>query len=286
MQEYPLISVIVSIYNIADYLNRAIESIIRQTYKNLEIILVNDGSEDDSLEVCQSYAKNDKRIVIIDKINEGLSSARNAGINLAKGEYLFFLDGDDFVHLQIIESLYISSQYNNADISICKFITTNVEEKLLWKNEINKKQIINKMKVNTQTEAIDQLLLGDKYVEFTVVWNKLFRKEVFYNVRFPIGKIHEDDFVMYKLFSYANIINYLDIELYCYVRRLGSITNRGFSEKEFDKVEAFRQRADYMIQKKECIEKSILTYLWCYEDYIQKYKQSQIYDKKQYKYNT
>lgn len=283
VQENPLVSVIVSIYNIADYLERCITSIIGQTYNHLEIILVNDGSEDDSLRICQSFAEKDKRIIIIDKPNGGLSDARNAGIDIAKGEYLFFVDGDDFVHLQIIESLLYSSKCTCADITICQFISVDCDEKLPLEKYIDEVKIREKTSVNTQMEAVKQLLLGEKYVEFTVVWNKLFRKEVFSGVRFPIGKIHEDDFVMYRLFFNAEVINYLEIELYCYVRRVGSITNCGFSEKMFDKVEAFKQRANFLIQKNECVTEAVLSYLWCYEDYIRRYRQTYQKNRKQHR---
>jgi len=119
-----LISIIVPIYNVEIYLEKCLNSIINQTYKNIEILLINDGSSDNSLRICKKYQKKDKRIVLINKKNGGLSSARNAGIDKASGNYLLFIDSDDYIEIDMIEKLYNNIKSNNADISICNFFIT------------------------------------------------------------------------------------------------------------------------------------------------------------------
>ena len=176
-----LVTVIIPVYNVEKYINRCLDSVIRQTYKNLEIIIVNDGSTDNSGKMCDEYAKLDNRIIVIHKDNGGLSQARNIGIEKSTGEYICFIDSDDYVELNMIEDLYNACAKN--------------EVKMVWANKFreleNGKIFIDKTHeqecIIDRKQAYNNILLHD-----TTVCDKLFKKELFNNVRFPIGKLYED----------------------------------------------------------------------------------------------
>lgn len=197
-----LISVIVPIYNVEKYLNKCIESIINQSYSNLEIILVDDGSKDSSGIMCDSYILKDKRIKVIHKENGGLSDARNVGLDKAKGEYIVFIDSDDWIDEKMIEILYNIIKKNNSDISICDYFLAYNEEIQTQKEDI---EIINLSNI----EALKTIYDKDLGVCMIVAWNKLYKRNLFKDdIRYPYGKIHEDEFTTYKLLYKAkkNII--------------------------------------------------------------------------------
>ena len=231
------VSVIVPIYNVERYVEKTIVSIINQSYKDLEIILVNDGSTDNSLKICRDFAKIDDRIIVLDKKNGGLSDARNYGIEKSKGEYILFVDGDDYIHYQMVEILYNCAQKSSSDMVICNFTRVNENE-----NTVDTKIDLNQLKnINTytNTEALHKLFISDTYLIFSVAWNKLYKRSLFHEVRFPYGKIHEDEFTSYKLIDLADKIGYINIPLYYYVRREGSIVSSGITDRSFQKVEAY-----------------------------------------------
>lgn len=265
------ISVIVPIYNVEKYVEKTIISIINQSYKDLEIILVNDGSEDNSLKICQDYAKIDNRIIVLNKKNGGLSDARNYGLDNAKGDYILFVDGDDYIHYQMIEILYTCAQKSSSDIVVCNYTRINENENTIDK-QIELKQIAN-LNTYTNTEALSKLFKDDTHVIFTVVWNKLYIKTLFDEIRFPFGKIHEDDFTSYKLLDMAKKIGYINIPLYYYVKRNGSILSSGLNEKSFQKVDAYIERANYCIKNEKVVTEAINALLWLYGSYIKEYKQ-------------
>ncbi len=212
-----LISIVVPIYNVADYLDRCIKSIVDQTYRNLEIILVNDGSKDNSGEICEKWRKRDKRIIVIHKKNGGLSSARNAGIEIASGKYIAFIDSDDYVSKDMYYELYQRLIENESDIIICgrEYIWDNGKTYFRYHYDgrienYNSKQAIKEM---------------NSFKKFDMAaWDKLYKIELFENIRFPEGKLSEDYYIMYKLFLKSNRITYYAYPLYYYYQRQNSIT--------------------------------------------------------------
>lgn len=235
----PLVSIIVPIYKVEPYLQRCLDSIVNQTYTNLEIILVDDGSPDGCPQICDEYATRDKRIVVIHKENGGLSSARNAGLDVCKGEYISFVDSDDWVEKNYIESLLYIAIKENADITIGEnFISRN-------KNiSINKSY---NTKVYISKDAIFHLLKNN-HIAFTVSWGKLYKRELFSSLRFPIGKYHEDEFTTYILFYNSKKIAYTSEILYYYDQRAGSIVS---TRHPWDVLEYLEQRYIFFKEKRE-----------------------------------
>lgn len=243
MKKNDLISVIVPVYNVERYLNRCIDSIINQTYKKLEIILIDDGSTDNSKKICNEYANENKKIKAIFKKNGGLSDARNKGIESATGKYITFVDPDDYVEKNFIETMYNNIIKYNADISIVGF--KNVYEK---KNNNEENKVDDRgIKFYNSKEAIEKLF--DKNSFNNYAWNKLYKKSLFDSIKFPVNKKMEDLGTMYKLFSLAKKIIYQNIELYNYVIRDGSITNNKNIKFYQDMYELARERYFFI---KEC----------------------------------
>jgi len=233
-----IISVIVPIYSVEKYLSRCIESIINQTYRNIEIILVNDGSPDNCGQICDEYAKKDERIYVIHKKNGGLSDARNAGLKIAKGEYISFVDSDDWIHEKYIEKLYDLITKSNADISMCDFIKTSDDN---VKVDNSNEEITEYSNI----EALDLLMGGKLNVQFVVSWGKLYKRRLFENIKFPIGRIHEDEFTTYKLLYKAKKIVFTTSKLLFYWQREDSIMGTGEYniKNRLDALDAFEERA-------------------------------------------
>lgn len=209
-----LISVVVPIYNVEKYLKSCIDSIINQTYKNLEIILVDDGGTDKCPHICDEYENKDQRIKVIHKENGGLSDARNAGIKQAKGQYISFVDSDDDISPYMYNKLYKNIKQYNADISVCNYVFIYDGNKY---NQGKTNQTISM----TSEEALDMLYDTNKYGNFA--WNKLYKTTLFNDIKFPYGKKYEDIFVMHELYNKANKLVFLDEGLYNYYSRESSI---------------------------------------------------------------
>ena len=244
MKNSDLISVIVPVYKVEEYLDRCVESIVNQTYMNLEIILVDDGSPDDCPQMCDDWAKKDNRIKVIHKENGGLSDARNTGLDIAQGEYIGFVDSDDYIHPKMYELLYKSIVSNNADMSICD--TRIVDED--GNSIINKNLFSPFVQKNISGKTVlEQKLFEKEGWKWIVVWPKLYTKCLFENVRFPNGKINEDEFIAQDIFvNCANLVC-VNEQLYCYVQRSGSITNNNFSVQNFDALEAMLRRLSFYL---------------------------------------
>ena len=241
----PLISVIVPIYNVERYLNTCVDSIANQTYSNLEIILVDDGSPDKSPEICDEYARTDVRVKVIHQKNGGLSAARNAGIDIAQGEFLTFIDSDDFVACNYVELLYKGIVEFDADISIASFCTfTNEDELKISRNELSFVEIA-KDECFRRYGALNAGLS----MPFISACNKLYKKDFFTSIKFPIGKLYEDAFSTYKLLDKASKIVFTPSKLYFYRINPQSILGQSFKEKHLDMVEAFRSGFDFFNQK-------------------------------------
>lgn len=232
MDNSKLISVIIPVYNIKGFLRRCIHSVINQSYTNLEIILVDDGSTDGSEKICDSFSRKDLRIRVIHKKNGGLSSARNAAINVSNGAYLFFLDGDDFVDRNCLQNLYENLLFFNTDMSVCSYY-------YYTKQKVKKFGTQSIKTILTKEEAINIIGRGR---EFTAsAWGKLYKKELFYNLRYPNNKLCEDQFVMYDILLRCHSVYFNSDPLYFYTIRENSIMNSKSAIQMSDVIDAARR---------------------------------------------
>lgn len=240
----PLVSVIVPVYNVERYLPACVESILGQTHRNIEVILVDDGSSDGCGSLCDRYAARDRRVRVIHQANKGLSAARNAGFDAAEGEFVAFVDSDDAVSPLFVETLLggvvaeipKSGSSSSVDIVQCGFCRERQElERPL--GEVAYERL-------TGLQASERLQF-DSTGGCTVVWNKLYRRELFENLRFPEGKRHEDEFVTYRALWMAGGVSVTDACLYYYRQRGDSITGKGFDAHSLDAIEALEQRAAF-----------------------------------------
>lgn len=234
----PLVSIIVPIYNVERYLERCVDSLIEQTYQNIEIILVDDGSIDLSGKICDKYAGQFNRIKSYHKPNGGLSDARNYGIEYANGEYLFFVDSDDWLEIETISSMVEEAILNDSDIVCCGI--KRVYDDNVWEPFTDKG-----CELYSQKEALENYLNGNKIC--TVAWNKLYKRRLFSELRFPKGKINEDEFTTYKAILASSKIVYIDDYFYCYYKRHDSIMALN-TYKNLDIVDALGERIEFFIR--------------------------------------
>lgn len=223
------ISVIIPVYNVAPYLEKCLDSVIRQTYVNLEIILVDDGSTDGSGNICESYAEKDKRIKVIHEKNGGLSFARNAAMKVMTGKYLTFVDGDDCIEKDMYEMLYNAISLNGSDISVCGRYEYN---------EDGSKRIYDFTEDRTvdKKEAVKLLLKDTSFGH--MVWNKMYRKEMFEGTDFPEGKVFEDIAIMYGIIEKADKVSIVSKPYYHHLYRSGSISNEVCIDSYIDYLDA------------------------------------------------
>lgn len=226
--EEELISIVVPVYNVEKYLEKCVNSIIQQSYKNIEIILVDDGSQDSSGKICDLLESNYRNIKVIHKNNGGLSDARNMGIKKAKGNYISFVDSDDQISENLIKILYNTLKKTNSDISICDPCHVFNSKKIIYTTD-------NTIKIFKKNEAISELFYQKSFL-FSA-WGKLYKKELFNGIAFPKGKIFEDVATIPLLFEEANLISYCPARLYAYMHREGSITTSNFSKRDLDIID-------------------------------------------------
>ncbi|HNX29725.1 MAG TPA: glycosyltransferase family 2 protein [Syntrophomonadaceae bacterium] len=233
-----LITIIIPVYDVEAYLHHCVDSVIRQTYENLEIILVDDGSPDRCGGICDDYARIDKRIQVIHKQNGGISDARNAGLDLAHGEYISLLDSDDWVHEEFIEKLHNLIKATDSEIAIADFIMTSTESISIDAANIEIHEFTN-------IEAL-QKLNGELNLRFVVAWGKLYHKRIFNIIRYPVGKAHEDEYTAHKILYEARKIVYTTEKLLYYRQRPDSFTGGGFKLKNrIHVIHALIDRADF-----------------------------------------
>lgn len=261
-----MISVIVPIYNVADYLNNCIQSILNSTYKDLEIILVDDGSTDKCGQICDNYVLRDERCKVFHTQNVGLSAARNVGLEHATGEYIAFVDGDDFIHPQLYEFLYNALEENpKADFSFSTFSTFCIGDTLIQqsfhyssvtKQEIGKSQMIRRMFGTWK----------DDRVTYIVAWNKLYRRKFIQDIKFAECPISEDLIYNTEVSLRLNQAILVNVPLYYYVQRSGSIIHQGVTKKYIDQIDVYDRC--YNLLKKEspelrnvCLQKCVKTIL-------------------------
>ncbi|MBR0353401.1 MAG: glycosyltransferase [Oscillospiraceae bacterium] len=236
----PKISIIVPVYKVEPYLRRCVDSILAQTFKDFELILVDDGSPDTCGKICDEYAEIDPRIHAIHQENGGLSAARNAGIDWSfeksSSSWIAFVDSDDWVHPDYLKYLYRAAVENDVKISICDYEETEGQETELpcfYKaDRINWESIF----IHNNVRAV-------------VAWNKLYAKELFDSIRFPVGKLHEDEFLTYRLLDTADTVVFIPLALYYYFQNPEGITKSAFSLKRMDSLEALEERVDYFDKK-------------------------------------
>ena len=242
-----LITIVVPIYNVEKYIDNCIQTIINQTYKKLQIILVDDGSTDNCPKICDKYKAQDDRIEVIHKKNGGLSDARNAGIEKAKGKFVCFIDSDDFISYEYIEKLYKLIIKNNADISVSNFkrVQEFNEEYLKEEKEKSTEEIYN------GKQMIENIYHKKLYVQSTVAWNKMYKTDLFKEIKFPYGKLHEDEFTTYKLYYNCKKIVMTSEILYYYRYVPDSIMNKKFNKKRLDGIKALEERLEFFKEKKE-----------------------------------
>lgn len=211
-----MISIILPVYNVESFLDKCLKSILNQTFKDFELIIVNDGSTDASYEICKKYAKDNKKINLINQENKGVSEARNTGLRHATKNLITFIDSDDWVEKEMLETLYNLYKKENADISICEY---SFDKKEKIKYRFNNKKITS----YNAAKALS-ILIEDKYIN-NYLWGKLYNKRVLNKIEFPKNKYYEDIFVMYKIFNNASKIVKIDSALYHYVQHEKSITS-------------------------------------------------------------
>ncbi|MBQ7646347.1 MAG: glycosyltransferase [Clostridia bacterium] len=235
-----MISVIIPVFNVEKYLPRCIESVIGQEYRDLEIILVDDGSTDDSGNICDQYAVNDKRIKVIHKKNGGLPDARNAGIKASSGEFIGLVDSDDYISPKMYSRLFDVLVSTNADIAECRFIKTEKEDLFLDDPETVPK------KFNTE-EALKELINDCVLTQTTV--NKLYRRNIMLSIPFIKGIYNEDEFWTYRVFAECDSLAFIDERLYYYYQRRGSIINSDYNIRRLDGLKALYERIGFMEQR-------------------------------------
>lgn len=223
-----LISIIIPVYNVDEYLDKCLKSVINQTYKNIEIILINDGSTDNSLNICKLYEKRYRNILLIDKKNEGVSIARNVGINMAKGEYITFVDSDDWIEKDYTEVLYRELKKDDFDLIISNGIVFN-DLKIVESNKINENIQF------TSEEAIKELLL-EKRISSSC-WGNIYKKNIINKIKFDSNmRIAEDMKFMVEVIERCTKIKVIKDEKYHYYLRKNSAVRSGFNDKWYDEL--------------------------------------------------
>ena len=249
-----MISVIVPIYNVEKYVNKCVGSIVNQTYTNLEIILVDDGSPDRCPEICDEWAKKDSRIKVIHKKNGGLSDARNAGMKIASGDYIVFVDSDDWIAPEMYERLLMAIKNDNSDIAACAV-------KMVWEDGSSSKLLTLRTNcVLSQYEAQSELLSEKKLKQ--PVFYKLYRMENIRHIPFEKGKYHEDVFWSYQAIGCAKRVSLSDYIGYFYLQRIESIMGSGYSLKRLDAMEAYCNRYEYFKEYFPELQQKALCSIW------------------------
>lgn len=234
----PILTIIVPIYKVEPYLRQCIDSILNQTWEEFELILIDDGSPDKCGEICDEYSQKDQRIKVIHQENKGLSAARNNGVDIARGKYLTFIDSDDWLKPDMYETLITLAETYNTDIAECGYVKA-------YDNGL-----VENINFSYSIQVIDGITALQDFhkgiIRRVVVWNKIYRKTLWENIRFPVGKVHEDEFTTYKLYYKADRILQLDAGLMYYRQRPDSFIGKGFEEKKFANFrEAFQEKQEF-----------------------------------------
>lgn len=239
----PKISVIIPVYKVEPYLRRCIDSVLYQSYSDFEVLLVDDGSPDECGRICDEYLKIDTRIHSFHKENGGLSSARNYGLEWvlrnSDAEWITFIDSDDWVHFRYLELLHNAAIEKKVNIVVGGYYETRTD-KIVDKTITGRSILVNARQ-----------LFVNHYNNATVAWGKLYRRKCFKEIRFPIGKAHEDEFTTYKLLFSESVLGYISEPIYYYYYNVGSITKQPWSPARLDGTEAFLERIFFFVKKKD-----------------------------------
>lgn len=228
----PEVSVVVPVYKVEKFISRCVDSVLCQTFADFELILVDDGSPDGCGKICDEYAKKDSRIKVIHKSNGGLSDARNVGIDTATGDWLMFLDSDDWLHPETIKNLYDEAIKNDASVSMCGFGRTAGENPV----------------VDTEKRAelwTPKKLWLEERVTATTAWAKLYQKKCFEHVRYPVGKLHEDEFVTYRILFAQEKVAFINQPYYAYFTNPNGIMESKWNPKRLDGLEAIEEQTAF-----------------------------------------
>ena len=253
------ITVIVPVYNVENYLNKCLDSLINQTYKNLEIIVINDGSIDNSGIICQEYAQKDNRIVYIEKENGGQSEARNMGLDRMTGSYVTFVDSDDWIELDYVEILYKKITEYQADIAVGNYYSFNEAEGMYYFHIFGDSCY---EKVYDNVSIFENLYESQEMKSFALisVWGKLYKADLLKHLRFDIGKLGEDGYLNQKIYLLAEKTIYLNKGLYAYRQREGS-SSRIWTEKWMHAlVDAMSERITLLANMNYPLEKHLAVY--------------------------
>lgn len=234
----PKISVIIPVYEVELYIDRCVESVIDQTYTNLEIILVDDGSTDNCPAICDEWAKQDKRIKVIHKANGGLSEARNFGMDIATGELIGFVDSDDWISSDMYQRLYSNMVENHSDISVC-----GVE--MVWEEKKSNISLTSQGNYALNQHEAMEALIRESILK-QPVWGKLYKREILRDIRFPVGRYHEDVFWSYQVIGNANKVSVFDTPCYYYFQHKSSIMGNRYSIKRLDALDAKCERLAFL----------------------------------------
>lgn len=253
------ITVIVPVYNVENYLNKCLDSLINQTYKNLEIIVINDGSTDNSGEICQEYAQKDNRIIYIEKENGGLSDARNVGLDKMTGSYVTFIDSDDWVELDYVEILYKKIIEYQADISVGNYYSYNEDEEIYYFHIYGNSYY---EKVYDNVSIFENLYESQEMKSFALIsaCGKLYKAKLFDYLRFDKGKLGEDGYFNQKMYLSVNKVVYLNKGLYAYRQRSGSITKTWTEKWMHALVDAMSERITLLANMGYPLEKHLAVY--------------------------
>lgn len=242
------VSIIIPIYNEEAYLHRCVQSVISQTHRDLEIILVDDGSTDNSADICDRFAKQDSRIRVIHQDNQGLSAARNAGLDIATSDYIQFVDSDDRILPTMTEELLYVLHEDASDVSQCSFykVSESLEDEMPCIDSNADAGSMPERKIYRGNDLYFQL--PRHHMRTVVQWNKLFRRKLFENLRFPVGKLHEDEFVIHRELVQMNSLSWLDRKLYVYSENPKSITHQRTIKNNIHICEAYLDRTWFYVE--------------------------------------
>ncbi|MEH7225929.1 glycosyltransferase [Bacillus sp. JJ1566] len=241
------ISIIVPIYNLEKYIHKCVSSILSQSFTNFELILVNDGSTDQSGKICDEYAEKDNRVKVIHKENGGIASSRNAGLEVAVGKYIGFVDNDDYINKFMYEILYKHAMEHSSDIVVCDYINIDEGQKVdteLLEQNYNTQHFSNLGALHFIYEDMEK-------DTFIYPWNKLYKRSLFSNIKYELGNIYDDESVAHELLYKCNSVTYIQNGLYYYVKRKGSQINTAFTIKKFGRVYALKAREVFFRKNKE-----------------------------------
>ena len=236
----PLVSIIIPVYKVEKYIRQCLDSVVNQTYAHLEILLIDDGSPDRCGVICDEYALADPRIKVIHQANGGLSAARNAGLDIASGDLIAFADSDDFLAENMIETMVRRLTQTQADLVICDIAFCSDQQEV-WSNGAS---------LPDRTFTLAEFVEEDQPSQYIVAWNKLYRRFLFDNVRYPVGYIHEDKAVIHHILGQCHTISTIPQALYFYRQTPGSIMNAPVTIKRTDRLTALADRLQYACRKK------------------------------------